>query len=137
MEIRRPSSSLAVKLGEFGRFVAVGSANTLIVWCVYWSALLAVPYQAAFALSFIVGVLFSAWAHSRVSFGLRLGRKGLLYYAIYCVFFYVFSAGLLEALIRGFGVPPAWGNVWVTLIGLPVNFLGSRLTMKRQAMSSH
>ena len=123
-----------MKSSRFGRFLLVGGANTLLVWCIYWTALLALPYQAAFILSFIAGVLFSAWAHSRVSFGLRLGRKGLLYYAVYCLAFYVFSACLLEALVRGLGVPAAWGNVLVTLIGLPVNFFGSRLMMTRHAI---
>lgn len=124
-----------MKLPPFGRFILVGTANTLLVWTAYWLALPALGYRVAFAWSFVVGVLFSAAAHSRLSFGLRLSRAGLVAYALYCVAFYFFCAGVLEGLVRGLGVPAAWGNVLVTFIGLPVNFFCSRWMMRRHALA--
>jgi putative flippase GtrA len=118
-------------LPAFGRFLIVGGANTLLTWGIYWAALPALGYQLAFLLAFGVGILFSAAAHSRLSFGLRLGRTGFVAYALYCVAFYFFCAGVLEALVAGVGVPAVWGNVLVTLIGLPVNFFCSRWMMSR------
>jgi putative flippase GtrA len=98
-----------VKLPAFGRFVVVGTANTLLVWTVYWLTLPSLGYRLAFLLSFVVGVLFSAAGHSRLSFGLRLSRTGLLAYSMYCVGFYFFCAAVLEALIKGLDVPTSWG----------------------------
>ena len=113
------------------RFIAVGAVNTLLSWSVYWLALPFCHHQVAFVASFLAGVGFSAWAHSRFSFGLSLGSVGLAAYLLYCLLFYILCAALLELVVRMLLVPSVWGNVVVTVLTLPVNYLGSRWLMTR------
>lgn len=113
------------------RFLVVGTANTALSWAVYWAVLPFAHHQLAFLASSIAGMVFSAWAHARFSFGLRLRTVGLAAYWVYSVCFYLFCAGLLELIVAWLGVPKAWANVLVTILALPVNFAGSRWLMTR------
>jgi putative flippase GtrA len=121
---------------EFGRFLMVGAANTLLAWGVYWIALHWLPYHGAFALSFVAAVAFSALAHSRLSFGVRLRAGGLAAYSAYAVAMYVLSAGALEAVVTWLQISATWANIVVTAVTVPANFVGARWVMRSHAVPS-
>lgn len=114
------------------RFLQVGVANTVGTYVLYLALNLVLPYVAAYSITFIVGVLFSAWLNARYSFTIRLTGRTLFRFVVVYVISYVLSIQLLIFCVEVTGIHPNIAPLVVIVVFIPINFLSSRLALTGQ-----
>ncbi|MDV7340833.1 GtrA family protein [Terasakiella sp. A23] len=115
---------------EMISFLIVGLINTVIHWLVYWGALSFMSHQPAFAIAFAVGTGISWALNSKKTFDVDLNaRKLMLYFAFYG-FSYLIGRTVLYVCVDLAGIDRYPAILIVTLVGIPINFVGSRLVLK-------
>ena len=116
---------------EFLVFLLLGASNTLLTLLLYWLLLRWLPHTAAYAISYAVGVVYSAVTNARFTFRTPLTGAGFLRFAAWTLGLYTFNALFLEGLVRVAGLDPRYAVLIVTAVAVPLGFLGSRLALKR------
>lgn len=115
---------------QFTRWFWVGVANTLFSLVVYQVAVLIMPYQAAYTLAFVVGILTAAWGQSRFAFDTRLRPATLARFTAVYLAIYFAGLALLAFLIDYVGLHKAIAPFIVLLVQVPVSFLASRFALR-------
>jgi putative flippase GtrA len=116
--------------GEGLRFLVTGVVNTLVSYAVYFVLQLAMPYQAAYAIAFLVGVATSYLLNVKFVFRVEHTRAKALVFPLVYVAQYALGAALLALLVERAGIPQAWAPLLVTVVMIPVTFALSRLVMR-------
>lgn len=111
-------------------FLIVGGINTVIHWLVYWGCLSFMTHQPAFAIAFAVGTLISWALNSKRTFDVDLNTRKLVLYFIFYGFSYLLGRSVLYVCVDLVGIDKYPAILIVTLVGIPVNFVGSRLVLK-------
>src|SRR5919201_2197210 len=116
---------------QLGKFCAVGGTGYAINIGVF--ALLAVPlhvhHLVAATLAFLVAVLNNFWWNRHWTFAARDGHAGFqaMRFFTVSVLAFLFSLGLLELLIGGFGAPKVAAQAISIAAATPLNFLGNKM----------
>jgi putative flippase GtrA len=121
----------AVIQREFLRFALLGGANTLLTLGLYWLLLRWTTHTVAYALAYAAGIVFSAVANARYTFGTQLTAQRFATFAGVTLLLYAFNAALLEALVRWAGVDPRLAVLVVVAVSVPLGFIGSRRALRR------
>ncbi|WP_238695335.1 GtrA family protein [Ornithinimicrobium flavum] len=117
---------LRSQLAALSRFVLVGIANTLTYYAVYRLLLLVLPYLPAHVLAYGVGIVFSFFANSLFTFGVRPTWRRFLAFPLTTVFnFVVVTAGSVLLVERGW-LDERWATLVMTVVAIPVTFLLTR-----------
>lgn len=121
-----PGRGLRGQLPALARFVLVGGANTLVYYVVYRLLLLGLPYLPAHVLAYGVGIVFSFFANSLFTFGVRPTWRRFLTFPLTTVFnFVVVTAGSV-LLVEQDWLDERWATLVMTLLAIPVTFLLTR-----------
>ena len=88
------------------------------------------PAWLAWALAFVLGIVFTSWAYPRLVFGTAPRLDTSLMNAGYYLTSLAVSEGLLSALTAGFGMSPQWAGIAVVGMMVPVNFLATRFIFR-------
>ncbi len=111
-------------------FVLTGGAGTLLSWLAYVGLLrLGLGLPAAYTLSFVLGLLFSALVNLRHAFGVRRSAGNLLRYAAAYGLMWLLGLALVATLARA-GVPEEWAPVVALPATVPLSFLLLRLLLR-------
>ena len=117
------------QLPAVGRFVLVGLANTLVYYVAYRLLLLVLPYLPAHVLAYGRGIVFSFFANSLFTFGVRPTWRRFLAFPLTTLFnFVVVTAGSV-ALVEPGWVDETWATLLMTVAAIPVTFLLTRLVL--------
>lgn len=117
------------QLPAVGRFVLVGLANTLVYYVAYRLLLLVLPYLPAHVLAYGLGIVFSFFANSLFTFGVRPTWRRFLAFPLTTLFnFVVVTAGSV-ALVEPGWVDERWATLLMTVAAIPVTFLLTRLVL--------
>jgi putative flippase GtrA len=116
--------------GEFFRFVLVRGLCAGLSYACFLLLLLAVSYQAAYAWSYVFGVVLAYLVNARFVFRQRFTvRSAVAYPFVYIAQFFV-SLGLLRLLVEGVGWP-AWLAYAISVgVTIPFVFLSSRWILR-------
>jgi putative flippase GtrA len=115
---------------EFTRFLLVGLTNTLFSYVLYLLLLLAMPYIAAYTLSYCAGIVLSYFLNVHFVFKKRPSLASFLKFP----FVYVIQYGLgvlVLWLLVGAGMDPKLAMAGVIVVTIPVTFLASRFVLKK------
>ena len=121
---------------EFVRFVFFGGVNSLLSYILYALFLLLIPYQAAYTLSYVLGILFSYLLNTRYVYRAELRLTKALQYPLVYLVQYLLSIGLLYSLVEVFHVAKLLAPALIVLATIPVTFLLSRFIIKGYRMAS-
>jgi putative flippase GtrA len=116
---------------QLGKFCAVGGTGYAINIGVF--ALLAVPlhvhHLVAATLAFLVAVLNNFWWNRHWTFAAGDGHAGFQAMRFFTVSLlaFLFSLGLLELLVGGFGAPKVAAQAVSIAAATPLNFLGNKM----------
>lgn len=118
------------------RFVAVGVANTLVYYAAYRLLLLALPYLPAHVLAYGVGIVFSFFANTLFTFGVRPTWRRFLAFPLTTLFNFVIVTAGAVALVEPGWVDERWATLLVTVLAVPVTFLLTRLVLTSGRISA-
>lgn len=117
------------QLPAVGRFVLVGLANTLVYYVAYRLLLLVLPYLPAHVLAYGLGIVFSFFANSLFTFGVRpTWRRFLAFPLTTLANFVVVTVGSVAMVEPGW-VDERWATLLMTVAAIPVTFLLTRLVL--------
>jgi putative flippase GtrA len=120
-------------LGLFLRFAVVGGANTLASLVVYWLALPFMHPQAAYAASFVFGVVLGYLLHTRYAFRARRGWRSFAAWPLVCLAGWAVGASVLELAIGPLGIDPRLAPFLSVAASMPVTFLLGRRVLRPTA----
>lgn len=113
------------------RFLGGGVVNTGLTYLLYLGLMQLLPYQVAYLIAYVTGIVLAYWINARFVFRTPLSWRGLLAYPMVYAVQYVLAALLLELLVRVVQVPPALGPLVVTVVLLPLTYLMNKYVLKR------
>jgi putative flippase GtrA len=118
------------------RFLVAGALNTALSYGVYWLLLIWLSYQAAYAMSWVFGLLLVVILYpSKVFVGSQNSRrKQLLVIGQYLVVFCA-GLGLLAVLVDYFSIAPTWAAIVVMGFTTALNFGLMRLLYRHKLFS--
>jgi putative flippase GtrA len=114
-------------LPEFIRFVVAGAINTGATYALYLICLLALPYLAAYSISYIAGLGISFLLNSHFVF--RKPANGIKSYSIFALVYavqFIVSAVLLWLIVDRIGIMPQVALIFVLTVSVPLTYLGLR-----------
>lgn len=124
---------MIVRLGERGRrwtvFLIGGGLNTALTWGLYVLLVLVLPYQAAYLVTYVLGIAFSYVFNARFVFGAPLSWRVAMGYPLVYVVQYVAGAMLLSAFVEYFSLPKAYAPLVVTVVMIPATYVMSKLAL--------
>lgn len=111
------------------RFALVGVVNTALYYVCYRLFLLGMPYVPAHLLGWFVGMVFSFFANSLFTFGVRpTWRRFLAYPSTTFVNLGVTTLGSV-ALVEVAGIDERYATLVMAIAVVPVTFLMTRLVL--------
>lgn len=121
---------LLEKHREIVGFVLIGGFNTLLTGLIFIALNWFMPYQAAFAATYVIGIVLSYWLNSRFVFRVPMTWKKFLQFPLVYVAHYVFGVVLMYLFVEVAGVPENAAPFLIPLVTTPVTFVLSRLILK-------
>lgn len=122
---------LAIQYAPQLRFLVAGTANTLGGYLLYLLLQMVLPYQAAYFLAFVAGVVCAYCLNTLFVFRTRLSWRTFLAYPMIYVAQYAISAPMLAGLVEWLDVPSTIAPLIVSVAMIPVSFLLNRFTLVR------
>ena len=114
---------------QFVRFLQVGVTNTVGTYLLYLALILILPYVIAYSITFVVGVLFSAWLNARYSFTTRLTGRTLIRFVVIYLINFLLSMQLLIFCVERMDIPQTIAPLVVLAVFTPINFFCSKLAL--------
>jgi putative flippase GtrA len=112
------------------RFVLGGALNTGLTYGLYLLLHQRLPYQVAYALAYVAGIVFAYGFNARFVFRVPLSWRGLFAYPLVYLVQYLASAVLLELLVTGMTMPAVFAPLLVSAVMLPLTFVMSRWVLR-------
>jgi putative flippase GtrA len=119
---------------EFGRFLAVGSANTLFAYTLYFIFNYFVHYQIAYAGACICGLLFSYWLNTHWVFKEKPNWRAFLSFPMVYVVQYLIGMVSLHFLVETFGFSEWFSPLIVIVLTIPITFILSRYVITKKKL---
>ncbi|WP_130011905.1 GtrA family protein [Serinicoccus sediminis] len=111
------------------RFVLVGVANTAVYYLFYRLLLLGMPYVPAHLLAWSGAVVFSFFANSLFTFGVRPTWRRFLAYPLTTLVNLTFTTVGSVLLVEAVGVDERWATLVMGVAAVPVTFLLTRTVL--------
>lgn len=111
-------------------FITGGALNTFVTYGLYLTLQLLLFYQVAYAIAYVVGIVFSYWYNSVIVFRAALSAKGLFTYPLVYLVQYLASALFLGFLIERVGISAGAAPLLVASLMIPLTFFMSRWILR-------
>jgi len=116
-------------LATFSRFLVGGAINTGSTFLLYWALLLALDYQAAYAISFASGIVVSYLINTKFVFRATSSWRKIVLFPLIYLLSYLAGAWALTISISHLNVPPAAAPFISVCITIPMTYLLSRMIL--------
>lgn len=123
-------------VGQALRFLVVGGTNTILTYVLLVGLALIIPFPAAYAIAFAVGLAWTLYATRRFVFRSTARWRVLAVYLGW--YLLVFGVGqLVIHLLNPHGFwPVVWTSLVILLVTTPLTFLGGRLIFSRGSVTA-
>lgn len=115
---------------EFVRYVFIGGVNTGIGQLSYWLLLPLLPYQLAFSITYILGILLSYVLNARIVFRQPLSWKKLLQFPVVYIVQYLCGLIFLHFAVEVFQVSEQIAPLMWIALSVPLTFVISRFILR-------
>jgi putative flippase GtrA len=116
---------------EVARFLVVGVLNTGLTYAVYLGALVFFSYSFAYAISFVAGLAFTAFANVALVFGKKLTLPSVASYAGYYIGYYYLNLFGLSIAIERANISSSLAPLFVLPITIPIHYGMSKILLAR------
>lgn len=113
------------------KFLIGGGINTVFTYGLYFGLHVIMPYQAAYALAFAVGIVFSYFFNAIIVFNSRIGLKSFFAFPLVYLLQYLLSAFLLGVFVERLGIPQSIAPVAIIILTIPITFGMTRWFLRR------
>ena len=120
-----------MRLKELAWFVLIGASNTALTYAIYLVALQFTGYLAAYIISFVFGVTYTALLNVRVAFSNRLHPRVVLGHMACGTVYFLLNLFLLRIAVERFAVPAALAPIPVLVATFPMYFIAARAVVAR------
>lgn len=121
--------NLRESLPTIARFLAGGALNTGSTFILYWLLLLVMAYQAAYAISFVTGILLSYVINTKFVFRTNYTLRKLILFPLVYTATYFAGAVVLDVSVSRFGVDARIAPFISICATLPLTYLLSKLVL--------
>lgn len=111
------------------RFLIGGVINTGVSYSCYLLLKIIFSYQLAYALSYIIGIVFSYWFNAKLVFSVPMSWRGFFAYPLVYVVQYLLSALMLEGIVVRLFIKDSVAPLLVTVLMVPVTFSISKFIL--------
>ncbi|WP_440225594.1 GtrA family protein [Dokdonella sp. MW10] len=118
-------------IGEGLRFLVGGALNTGFTYLVYLLLLMAVRYEVAYVIAYLVGIVTSYLVNALLVFRQPLDRKAALAFPLVYVVQILLGTVLLRVLVEH-GIDEKVAPLIVIAATIPLTFLMTRLVLVRK-----
>lgn len=118
-------------LHDLIKFIIGGGINTAFTYGLYFGLQVIMPYQAAYAFAFTLGIVFSYWFNSRIVFTTPVSWKGFMTFPLVYLIQYVLSAILLGFFVEQIGINQLFAPLFVIIVTVPITFILTRWLLRR------
>ena len=125
-----PVTRSAVPL-EFARFVAAGLVNTSVTLLLFELLRRAIPYLAAYSLTYLIGIGLSYLLNASFVFKVRKSVRTAASFPLVYVVQYLVGALLMWTFVGRFAWHPTVAMIIVVVATLPLTFLMTRWVLRR------
>lgn len=122
---------LALTGGEFGRFVFVRALCAVVTYGAYLLLLVPVSYEAAYVLSYLLGIALAYVTSAKFVFRREVSRRSALLFPLVYIVQFAFGFVVIRFAVDYLGVPEGLGLAVSVLATLPVTFAMSRWIIHR------
>ena len=120
----------------FVRFGLSGAVNTLGSWLLFLLLVTWLPYQFAYGISYVFGIVTGYLLATTFAFQESPTVRGLFAYPLVYVVQYALSAAILHVLIQWFDLPVRIAPLVVAALVFPVTFVLGRIVVARTSNTS-
>ncbi|GAD23073.1 GtrA family protein [Acidovorax sp. MR-S7] len=120
------ASDKGERIGRWLRFFIGGVLNTGLSYAVYLLLRTIFAYQTAYAIAYIVGIVFGYLFNARLVFNVEWSWKGFWAYPLVYFLQYIGSAVLLGLFIERLAVSEVIAPMVVSAVMVPVTYAMSR-----------
>lgn len=113
------------------RFVIAGALNTGATYLLYLVLVRAMPYVAAYTVSYLAGIAIGYALNVWWVFRTRASVQSASVYPLAYVANYLLGVGLLWMFVQQFGAPAAVAPLLVLPISVPLMYLMSRFIFRK------
>lgn len=114
------------------RFLVCGALNTAASYAIYWMLLPILPYAVAYTVSFFATVISGYTLNTRFVFRAPWSWQRLAAFPLVHLFNYAFGLGVVWLWVTVLVLDARVAPVVATLVGLPLNFMLTRLVVKQK-----
>jgi putative flippase GtrA len=118
-------------LHDLIKFIIGGGINTAFTYGLYFGLQVIMPYQAAYAVAFALGIVFSYWFNSTIVFKTPISWKGFMTFPLVYLIQYVLSAILLGFFVEQIGINQLFAPLFVIIVTVPITFILTRWLLRR------
>lgn len=112
------------------RFVVAGAANTGITYVLYLALLQIMPYEAAYSVTYLAGIVLGYLLNAHFVFKERPTSKSATMYPLAYVLNYMLGLSLLYTLVELVGAPREMAPLLVLLVSVPIMYLATKFVFK-------
>ena len=117
-------------LPEFARFLFAGAINTGISYAAYLLLLTFLPYLAAYAISYLLGIVLSYLLLTRFVFRAPPRLSTAVRFPLVYVAQYLLGSAVLALLVEAFDIPASIAAIVAIVVSIPVTFQLSRMVLR-------
>lgn len=111
------------------RFLFVGTLNTAFSYSVYLLLNTITPYQIAYFIAYLLGIVSAYWLNAVIVFRVPLSWKGMFAYPIVYIVQYVASALMLGGLVEVAGSNESLAPLIIAATLVPLTYAASKLVI--------
>lgn len=120
----------------FLRYLAIGGLNTGTNYLLFLLMLIILPYQVAYTLAYLAGIVTSYLLNSWLVFKEPLSWRKAVQYPIVYVVQFIIGFMTLSLFIEALGISPQIAGILNVLVAIPVTFTLSKFIIKGGTQST-
>lgn len=107
-------------------FIICGLINTGTTYLIYLLLARILNYQIAYAIAYVIGIIFSYWLNTVIVFQDKLAWKKFFQYPVVYIVQYGLSAGLMAIMVTQLHLSKTVAPLVILIITIPITYFLSR-----------
>lgn len=113
------------------RFLGAGAGNTVVTYLLYLGLIRVINYNIAYAICYVVGIVFSYWLNLRFVFKTSGSLTKFVLYPVVYLMQFLFGILILNLIVQQLHMPKEYAPIAIIFLTLPVTYLLSKAILEQ------